>query len=811
MNIRTVFTVLCCFYNCFVFAQGRKEILLEEGWRFTKGEQTGAEQLNFNDGSWQEVRVPHDWAIKGPFDKEIDKQTVAITQNGETLPTEKTGRTGALPYVGVGWYRTQLPKESFGGRKATLIFDGAMSEATVFVNGKKVGYWPYGYNAFYFDITSYLNKEGENLLAVRLQNMPESSRWYPGAGIYRPVRLLLTNPTAIATWGLTVRTPVVSETYAKINVKAELEHAQHKTLRIKTSIQDSEGMSISSSERIIEMIGHQFEDNVELENPNLWSPENPSLYYAKVAIYEGEKLLDIDSVRFGIREVQVNAEKGFMLNGEVRKIKGVCLHHDLGPLGTAINKAALKRQLLIMKEMGADAIRTAHNMPAPWQMDLCDEMGIMVMAESFDEWKAAKCKNGYNRFFEEWAERDLVNLIRLHRNHPSIVMWSIGNEVPEQSIAGGNRIAKRLQDICHHEDPTRPVTCGMDRVDNAIASGFATVLDVPGLNYRTQKYELAYEKLPQGYILGSETASTVSSRGVYKLPAEESKQKTYPDGQSSSYDLESCSWSNLPEEDWMLQDDKAWVIGEFVWTGFDYLGEPTPYDEYWPSRSSYFGICDLAGLPKDRYYLYRSKWNKVAHTLHLLPHWNWDGHEGDTIPVYCYTDYPAAELFVNGISQGKIQKNQDSKLDRYRLRWNNVIYQPGTLKVVAYDENGNVAEEQEIHTAGKPVGLRLTTDRTKLTADGNDLSFITVEVIDKEGNLCPQAKIPLIVETSGAGTFKAICNGDPTSLELFHKPTMKTFNGKLVVIVQAGTKAGVANLNIKGKGIKNKEMELIVN
>ncbi|HWV75506.1 MAG TPA: glycoside hydrolase family 2 TIM barrel-domain containing protein [Pseudosphingobacterium sp.] len=811
MNIRTVFTVLCCFYNCFVFAQGRKEILLEEGWRFTKGEQTGAEQWSFNDGSWQEVRVPHDWAITGPFNKEVDKQTVAITQNGETLPTEKTGRTGALPYVGVGWYRTQLPNESFDGRKATLIFDGAMSEATVFVNGKKVGYWPYGYNAFYFDITPYLNKEGENLLAVRLQNMPESSRWYPGAGIYRPVRLLLTNPTAIATWGLTVRTPVVSETYAKINVKAELEHAKHKTLRIKTSIQDSEGMSISSSERIIEMIGHQFEDNVELENPNLWSPENPSLYYAKVAIYEGEKLLDIDSVRFGIREVQVNAEKGFMLNGEARKIKGVCLHHDLGPLGTAINKAALKRQLLIMKEMGADAIRTAHNMPAPWQMDLCDEMGIMVMAESFDEWKAAKCKNGYNRFFEEWAERDLVNLIRLHRNHPSIVMWSIGNEVPEQSIAGGNRIAKRLQDICHREDPTRPVTCGMDRVDNAIASGFATVLDVPGLNYRTQKYELAYEKLPQGYILGSETASTVSSRGVYKLPAEESKQKTYPDGQSSSYDLESCSWSNLPEEDWMLQDDKPWVIGEFVWTGFDYLGEPTPYDEYWPSRSSYFGICDLAGLPKDRYYLYRSKWNKVAHTLHLLPHWNWDGHEGDTIPVYCYTDYPAAELFVNGVSQGKIEKNQDSKLDRYRLRWNNVIYQPGTLKVVAYDENGNVAEEQEIHTAGKPVGLRLTTDRTELTADGNDLSFITVEVIDKEGNLCPQAKIPLIVETSGAGTFKAICNGDPTSLELFHKPTMKTFNGKLVVIVQAGTKAGIANLNIIGKGIKNKEMELIVN
>src|SRR5690606_9494676 len=369
------------------------------------------------------------------------------------------------------------------------------------------------------------------------------------------------------------------------------------------------------------------------------------------------------------------------LNGKSRKIKGVCLHHDLGPLGAAINKAALKRQLLIMKEMGADAIRTAHNMPSPWQMELCDELGLMVMAESFDEWKAAKCKNGYNRFFDEWAERDLVNLIRCHRNHPSIVMWSIGNEVPEQSMDGGNRIAKRLQDICHREDPTRPVTIGMDRVDNAIANNFAALLDVPGLNYRTHRYQTAYDKLPQGFILGSETASTVSSRGVYKYPVQPYQQKTYPDAQSSSYDLESCSWSNLPEEDWELQDDKPWVIGEFVWTGFDYLGEPTPYDQVWPSRSSYFGICDLAGLPKDRYYLYRSKWNQEAHTLHLLPHWTWSGKEGDTIPVYCYTDFPEAELFVNGVSQGRIKKNPASKLDRYRLRWNKVVYQPGTLKV----------------------------------------------------------------------------------------------------------------------------------
>ena len=436
---------------------------------------------------------------------------------------------------------------------------------------------------------------------------------------------------------------------------------------------------------------------------------------------------------------------------------------------------------------------------------------MMVMAESFDMWKYPKVKNGYSRFFDEWSDRDITNLVLHHRNHPAIVMWSIGNEIPEQGMKGGRNIAMHLQDICHQLDPTRPVTQGMDRVDNALSTGFAQVMDIPGFNYRVNKYEMGIKKLWQGYLLGSETASTVSSRGVYKFPVEYSAHHTYPDGQCSGYDTEWCSWSNLPETDFIAMDDYPYTIGQFVWTGFDYLGEPTPYDEYWPSRSSYFGICDLAGLPKDRYYLYRSVWNHQSHTLHLLPHWTWPGREGKTTPVYCYTDYPEAELFVNGKSQGRIKKNKQSMYDRYRLRWNDVKYEPGELKVVAYDANGKRAGEETVRTAGTPARLRLTADRGFIHADGTDLMFVTVEMTDKKGTLCPDADDELLFEVSGAGTFKAVCNGDATSLEPFTQPRMKLFHGKLVVIVQAADAPGTAWLDVRtaGKPIKQR-LKLIV-
>ena len=450
-------------------------------------------------------------------------------------------------------------------------------------------------------------------------------------------------------------------------------------------------------------------------------------------------------------------------------------------------------------------------MPSFEQLELADEMGFMFLAESFDEWKKPKVKNGYNRFFDEYAEKDVINLVRATRNHPSIVMWSAGNEVPDQYGSAGVKRAKWLQNIFHREDPTRPVTVGMDQVKATMESGFGAILDIPGLNYRVHLYEEAYDKFPQGFILGSVTASTVSSRGIYKFPVEKASMKEYPDFQSSSYDLEYCSWSNLPEDDFILQDDKPWVIGEFVWTGFDYLGEPTPYDTSWPSRSSYFGMVDLAGIPKDRYYLYRSRWNTAEETLHILPHWNWEGREGKKTPLFVYTSYDRAELFVNGKSQGIRVKNDSTPQTRYRLMWNFVVYEPGTLRVVALNSEGNAMAEKEVKTAGKPYALKLDADRLNLAADGKDLSFITVSVVDKNGNICPTATNQLNFKVTGAGSYRAACNGDATSLALFHKPTMRLFSGKLVVLVQSDNKPGIIELNVSGKGLKTAKINLQAN
>lgn len=792
------------------FAQAqRTEISLEKNWKFTKGDFPEAINSNFDDSNWESVTIPHDWAIYGPFDKTVDMQVVAITQNNEKVATEKTGRTGALPFIGTGWYRTTFDvREAQNGKQVLLTFDGAMSEAQVFVNGQKVGERPYGYSYFYFDITSYLKPDGKNLLAVRLENQPKSSRWYPGAGIYRKVQVIVKNEVNFDHWGTFITTPFISDEAAKVNIKTFVNRTDLRQftdilgsdVRVDIEINDATGKLVAKGSST-ELIGKQIETNMAVANPKLWSPKNPHLYSANLKLYQSNILKDEQTITFGIRKIEYVAEKGFLLNGEVTKFKGVCLHHDLGPLGAAVNMAALRRQLTILKDMGCNAIRSAHNMPSLEQIELCDEMGFMMIAESFDEWARPKVENGYNRFFNEWAEKDVQNLARATRNHPSIVMWSAGNEVPDQWGSQGVKRAKWLQDIFHREDPTRPVTVGMDQVKATMESGFGAILDIPGLNYRLPLYEEAYEKFPQGFLLGSETASTVSSRGVYKFPVVEAKGKTYEDGQCSSYDLEACTWSNVPDDDFVWQDEKPWVIGEFVWTGFDYLGEPTPYDDYWPSRSSYFGICDLAGLPKDRYYLYRSRWNTSDETLHLLPHWSWSGREGQTTPVFVYTNYDSAELFVNGKSQGIQKKNKETNQTRYRLMWMDVKYEPGTLKVVAFDKNGNAIAEKAIHTAGKPHHLELSTDRTTISADGNDLAFVTVSVVDKDGNLCPDASNRLKFKVSGAGSFRAACNGDATSLEMFHLPTMRTFSGKLVVLLQSSESPGQIELEVEGKGL----------
>jgi beta-galactosidase len=783
----------------------RKEIVLERNWKFTKSDPSGAAFPDFDDSKWQSVSIPHDWAIDGPFNEEIDKQITVIEQNGEKKPYAHTGRTGALPYIGSGWYRLMLEIPD-GYARAELNFDGAMAEPAVYVNGQEAGRWANGYNAFNIDITPFIAK-GKNIIAVRLQNLGESSRWYPGAGLYRPVTLVLTGKISVKTWGTTVIASDISKTSALVDIKTEIQNAGSDT-EVFYEILDSsrQPTGISSSVNTFET-GTAY-SKIQIKNPRLWSPETPELYWLRTTISNGGAVCDRTLTRFGIRSIAFDAANGFRLNGISRKFKGVCLHHDLGPLGAALNKAALRRQIKILKEMGCDAIRTAHNMPSTWQMDICDEMGMMVMAESFDMWKYPKVKNGYNRFFDEWAERDLENLVNCHKNHPSIVMWCAGNEIPEQGSAAGAKTAKKLQDIIRSLDPSRPVTQGLDRVDNAVKSGFAGVLDIVGLNYRTHRYEFAYENTPQGFILGSETASTVSSRGVYKFPAEERKNAIYPDRQCSSYDLEACPWSNIPEDEWLLIDDKPWVIGEFVWTGFDYLGEPTPYDGNWPSRSSYFGIVDLAGLPKDRFHLYRSRWNETEKTLHILPHWNWEGREGEITPVYVYTNYPSVELFVNGISQGKKSKDSSSRIDRYRLRWNSITYRAGEIKAVAYDEHGKTAAEKIVKTAGKPHHLLLQPDRTKIAADGNDLAYVTVSVVDKDGNLCPADATSLTFKVSGQGKYRCACNGDATSLEIFSKPAMKTFGGQLVVTLQSAEQAGKITLQASGKGLKTGSLSI---
>ena len=793
-------------------AQVRQEINLK-AWQFSRDGQ-----------AWTTVDVPHDWAIAGPFDKKWDLQKVAITQNGETEATEKSGRSGALPWIGQGHYkRTFTIPSGFKGH-AELLFDGAMAEPTVFVNGQKAGYWPYGYNSFRVDATPYI-KEGDNQLTVDLQNLEESSRWYPGAGIYRPVTLILT-PTKshIDDWSIFVR-PEDSKKLKEggnvlMRLDADFAHAAEGQ-QYEVNIFDANGNQVAKGQRqaIDAATGHV---NFQFAVPGarLWSPETPYLYKALVTLYADGQKIDEKTQRFGIRTVAVSQKGGFQLNGQTRKIKGVCLHHDLGPLGAAVNKTALIRQINILKDMGCDAIRTAHNMPSQMQMDVCDSLGMMVMAESFDMWVYPKCKNGYARFFREWADRDITNLVLAHRNHPSIVMWSIGNEIPEQGMQGGREMAMHLQDLCHQLDPTRPVTQGMDRAENALSTGFAQTMDVPGFNYRVHKYQNNIKQLWQGFLLGSETASTVSSRGVYKFPVKVTDNSQYAswsksydpkaiqntDGQCSSYDVEYCSWSNLPDDDWRWQDDYPWVIGEFVWTGFDYLGEPTPFDEYWPSRSSYFGICDLAGLPKDRYYLYRSKWNREAHTVHLLPHWTWPERRGQVTPVYCYTDGVEGELFVNGKSQGRVRKQQDGatgksnaegRLDRYRLRWNDVKYEPGEIRVVAYDEQGNKIGEDVRRTAGKAVRLVAQAETDSHKADGEDLIYVRVSVCDKQGTLVPTCQEQLTFSVGGEARFEAVCNGDATSLESFRQPRMKLFNGELVVVLRPTTKGGKVTLTVK--------------
>lgn len=787
----------------------RTETKLTDGWEFRRD---GLE----SDKTWKAVTIPHDWAIYGPFSRENDLQHVTVEQNGETEDTWKTGRTGGLPFIGKGAYKRIIEIPDTTDCSYTLVFDGAMSNANASINGKHAIAWPYGYNSFYTVIDSLI-RPGKNELIVELENKVKQSRWYPGAGLYRNVHLVKTDKIHIPTWGTYITTPTITPEYASVKLQTEIDGAgKGKWVDVITEIKSPDGTVVATSKTTYVSHGQPLIQNFIVNNPILWSPEKPDLYTASIRLIVEGKNVDTYDTCFGIRKIEYIPEKGFFLNGKVTKFKGVCNHHDLGPLGAAVNEAALRHQVELLKDMGANAIRTAHNMPAPELVKICDEMGMMLMIEPFDDWGfRPKSENGYGKIFNDWAECDITNMIKQYRSNPSVVMWSIGNEVPSQWGPDGISELMMLQDLIHQLDPTRPVTCGMDQIGTVLENGFAAALDIPGFNYKPQHYDKAYEKLPQKMILGAETASTFSSRGIYYWPVIYRGQVLvyHPENQSNSYDNENASWSNVPDLDFIMDDDKEWMIGQFVWTGFDYLGEPTPYDtDTWPSHSSVFGIFDLASLPKDRFYLYRSLWNKEDHTLHVLPHWNLEGREGKKVPVYVYTDYPEAELFVNGVSQGRQRKltrtEYESSTDslalqkRYRLMWNDVIYQPGEVKVTAYDENGNPADEKIIKTAGKPHHLVLSSNRTSMKADDEDLVYITVQVADKNGNLVPTDTRKVNFKVSGAGKFRAAANGDPTCTELFHEPDMTLFSGALTAIIQSSEESGKIVFEAYAKGVK---------
>lgn len=792
-----VVSVLLC--ACSTKEPVRTDTLLRE-WQFT--------QDTTENPQWENVTIPHDWAISGPFDRANDLQEVIVVQNGEKEPTWKTGRSGGLPWMGKGHYKTRIAvkKDKF----YTLVFDGAMSHADVYVNGEEVVYWPYGYNTFDCYILPGLISDDSVDIDVFLENKPQQSRWYPGAGLYRNVHLVETNPIHIPTFGVLIRTPKISKEFAQVTIDVDLQDGvepigtQNTEYRVQTDI-------LFKGEVVATAEGQQ--SVAEVLNPQLWSPESPNLYTARTRVLKGEEVVDEVETRFGIRSISYTPEGGFQLNGETRKFKGVCNHHDLGPLGASIHKDALRHQIKMLQDMGCDAIRTSHNMPAPELVDLCDEMGMMMMVEPFDVWNWGKTENDYSVEFNEWWKWDISNMVKHYRNNACVMLWSSGNEVWNQVLPDGIEIVTKLQALFHELDPTRPVTNGMDQAMYVIHNGFGAAVELPGFNYRTSRYIEGYENLPQKMILGSETASTVSSRGVYKTPAIIQPDKLYSDNQSSGYDVEYCAWSGLPEQDFQLQDDYNWTLGQFVWTGFDYLGEPSPYDtDAWPSHSSYFGIIDLASLPKDRYYLYRSQWNKKEATLHVLPHWNWE--EGDLVPVFCYTSYPSAELFVNGKSYGKLRfatKEESERLakgeiiegvsrmpevgefevpewgsaprpellPRYRLMWFDVPYEAGEITVVAYDENGQEAARETIKTAGEPDHLEVIWANE--SENPEELCYMTVKVVDKDGNLCPKANNLISYEGEG---FVAAANGDAACLDSFVEPKMHAFAGQCTFILK---------------------------
>lgn len=810
--ILLVLTTLLLASSCF----GEQRESFNSDWKFKRGQNQGAEQPDFDDQEWRSLTLPHDWAIEGPFD---------IKYNA---------RCGGLPFHGTGWYRKEFDAPQRAGNDRVFIeFDGAMYNAHIWVNGKFVGHRPFGYIGFEFDITKFL-RATDNVISVRLTPEDFSSRWYPGAGLYRNAWITVRPPVHIAHWGIETSTPKVESDSALLAVNTQVvnnsERGQHVIVR--QSLADQTGKQVASDERqLFVHSGERIERKQLLDvlTPNRWGPESPYLYTLTTELIGGKKTLTSRNTKIGFRKIQFDSREGFRLNGKRIQLNGVCLHHDLGPLGAAVNNRATQRQLEIMKEMGVNAIRTSHNPPSPEQLELCDEMGVLVIDEAFDCWEMAKVPNGYNKYFKAWHERDLRDMIRRDRNHPSVILWSIGNEILEQgNKKTGAKLARLLTEICHDEDPSRLSTAGFNYYPASYLNKLAHEVDVVGLNYKPMFYSEAIENEPDFILLGSETSSCVSSRGVYHLPIE--AYEAHPSLQVTSYDLIGPKWAYPPDIEFEQLRKNPTVIGEFVWTGFDYLGEPTPYggrdnstngywNSDWPSRSSYFGCVDLCGLKKDRFYLYQSQWTTQP-MIHLLPHWNWEDRGGEKIPVYCYTNCQEAELFLNGKSMGKRTKGQDKtpvKVDcynwpggdlqsEYRLRWD-VEFEPGVLEVVGYID-GKTSTRTKRVTAGRPAKLLLHPDRKTINADGNDLSFVTVSVLDANGNECPLADNLIQFEVAGVGSLEAVGNGNAVTTESFQASQRKAFSGKCMAIIRSSKRSGVVSLTATADGLEMASIDI---
>lgn len=769
---------------------------------------------DFDDSKWRPLDLPHDWGIEGPFKMEYESAT------------------GKLPYWGTAWYRKafDLPVAD-SGKRIHLDFDGAMSNASVWINGHWVGGWPYGYASWRVDLTPHVHFGGRNVVAVRLNNPDKSSRWYPGGGIYRSVWLEKIALIHIDQWGVQVTTPEISPGRAAVQVKTTIRNTSDKPVEVtvrQTVRREGETEALATFEDKLPVAADSTsvsESRGGIANPVLWDIDDPNLYVLETKLLIDNKENDRLETRFGVRTFEFTAKDGFHLNGRRVPLQGVCLHHDLGALGTAFNVRAAERQLEIMKEMGVNAIRTSHNPPDPRQLDLCDRMGLLVMVESFDCWAERKKPNDYGKLFEDWSERDLRALVRRDRNHPSVVLWCNGNESLElKNPALASEISHRLTNIFHEEDPTRPVTAGSNKPD-VYSSDFAKTLDVIGLNYYLGSIPKIRMANPDKPLIGSETSSAVSSRGEYMFPVSDDLSEGRSHFQVSSYDLYAPYWGRPPDAVFTALDKTPEAGGEFVWTGFDYIGEPTPYNRDLtnllnfnteqarkaaeeelaklgkikpPSRSSYFGIVDLAGFKKDRFYLYQARWRPDLPMAHILPHWTWPERVGQVTPVHVHTSGDEAELFLNGKSLGRKKKGAFE----YRLRWDNVVYAPGELKVQAYKE-GKPWADAVMQTAGEPARLDIQADREEITGDGRDLAFVTVRVVDAEGRLVPQANLPVRFEVEGAGRLVATDNGDPTDLTIFSSPERKAFNGLALGIV-AGTsiQPGTIRITAKANGLQ---------